>query len=125
MVLPCGASPLAIKASLMTTIRNTVADINSANATPSSFESALTELEGIVIAMEAGKMPLQDALDAYGRGIALLRRCQDTLSAAEEQIRILDANGLADFETPKEVPSPEGSSVAGLGDPAADGEQEG
>ncbi len=43
-------------------------------------------------------MPLQDALDAYRRGAALLRQCQETLTAAEQQVRILDANGLRDFD---------------------------
>ena len=82
----------------MATIKNTAPDIDSATAKPPSFESALSELEGIVAAMEAGQMPLQDALDAYKRGAALLRQCQDTLTAAEQQIRILDANGLRDFK---------------------------
>jgi len=82
----------------MATIKNTAPDIDSATATPPSFESALSELEGIVAAMEAGQMPLQDALDAYKRGAALLRQCQDTLTAAEQQIRILDADGLRDFK---------------------------
>ncbi len=82
----------------MATIKNTAPNIDSATATTPSFESALTELEGIVAAMEAGQMPLQEALDAYKRGVALLRQCQDTLAAAEQQIRILDANGLRDFE---------------------------
>ncbi len=43
-------------------------------------------------------MPLQDALDAYKRGVALLRQCQATLTAAEQQIRILDADGLREFD---------------------------
>ena len=43
-------------------------------------------------------MPLQDALDAYKRGVALLRHCQETLTVAEQQIRILDADGLRDFD---------------------------
>jgi exodeoxyribonuclease VII small subunit len=47
--------------------------------------------------MEAGQMPLQDALDAYQRGVVLLRQCQETLTAAEQQILILDANGLHEF----------------------------
>lgn len=109
----------------MATIPKTAADINSANATPPSFESALTELEGIVVTMEAGKMPLQDALDAYKRGIALLRQCEDTLSAAEQQIRVLDADGLRDFAAPEEVPGDAGRTLAGLVDPAAGDEREG
>lgn len=60
-------------------------------------------------------MPLQDALDAYKRGVALLRQCQATLTAAEHQIRILDANGLRDFDAGQETP---------LGGAVNDGEQE-
>jgi len=81
----------------MATKSNTPPPADSASASP-SFESALKELEGIVAAMEAGQMPLQDALDAYERGTALLRQCQETLAAAERQISILDANGLRDFD---------------------------
>lgn len=86
----------------MATLPNTVPDNDSANPAP-SFESALTELEGIVAAMEAGQMPLQDALDAYRRGAALLRQCQATLNAAEQQIRILDAGGLRDLDVANEL----------------------
>jgi exodeoxyribonuclease VII small subunit len=82
----------------MAQLSNTIPDTDSASAAPLSFESALKELEGIVTAMEAGQMPLQDALDAYKRGVTLLRRCQDTLTAAEQQISILDATGLRDFD---------------------------
>jgi exodeoxyribonuclease VII small subunit len=63
----------------MATNSNTIPDPDPASATAPSFEAALAELEGIVAAMEAGKMPLQDALDAYKRGVALLRQCQATL----------------------------------------------
>jgi len=74
----------------------------TADSVPSSatksFETALAELEGIVNSMEAGQMPLQASLDAYQQGVALLRQCQETLSAAEQQIGILDANGLQPFD---------------------------
>ena len=82
----------------MATTSNPVPDSDPASATSPSFEAALGELEGIAAAMEAGKMPLQDALDAYKRGVALLRQCQATLTAAEQQIRILDADGLREFD---------------------------
>jgi exodeoxyribonuclease VII small subunit len=81
----------------MATLLNPAPDTDSAITQLPSFESALTELESIVAAMEAGQMPLQDALEAYKRGVALLRQCQETLTAAEQQIRILDANGLREF----------------------------
>jgi len=91
----------------MATMQNTVPDIDSESTENLSFESALIELEGIVAAMEAGQMPLQDALDAYRQGMTLLRQCQDTLTAAEQQIRILDANGLRDF-SPESASEEEG-----------------
>jgi hypothetical protein len=38
------------------------------------------------------------ALDAYKRGVELLRQCQATLSAAEQQIRILEGDELREFD---------------------------
>ncbi len=93
----------------MATIPNSAPATDSAAAP--SFEQALGELEGIVAAMDAGQMPLQDALDAYKRGVALLRQCQETLTAAEQQIRVLDANGLRDFDATRD--GPQGKTAAG------------
>ena len=87
----------------MATNSKILPDSGPAGATAPSFEAALAELEGIVAAMEAGKMPLQESLDAYRRGVALLRQCQATLTAAEQQIRILDADGLREFEPPPDA----------------------
>ncbi len=96
----------------MATKSNTPPPADSASASQ-SFESALKELEGIVAAMEAGQMPLQDALDAYRRGTVLLRQCQDTLTAAERQISILDANGLRDFDAAGNAPAGDSGSGGG------------
>jgi exodeoxyribonuclease VII small subunit len=65
---------------------------------PQSFESSLSELETIIAAMEVGQMPLQETLDAYRRGVSLLRQCQDTLNAAEQQTRILENDALRDLK---------------------------
>lgn len=64
---------------------------------PDSFESSLSELEDIIACMEAGQMPLQESLAAYKRGALLLRTCQETLVAAEQQIRILQDGNLRSF----------------------------
>ncbi len=56
---------------------------------PKDFESAIAQLEDIVAAMESRELPLEDALDKYQNGIALLRYCQQTLSSAEARIRTL------------------------------------
>lgn len=71
--------------------------------TPASFESALTELEGIVAKMEGGQLPLKDALSAYQRGAQLLSFCQRELEEARQQVEILEKGVLKAFE-PGNVP---------------------
>ncbi|MDR2015845.1 MAG: exodeoxyribonuclease VII small subunit [Azoarcus sp.] len=65
---------------------------------PKTFEAAVSELETIVRQMETGSLPLEQALEQYQRGVALLRHCQDKLDAAEQQIRILEGNTLVAFQ---------------------------
>ena len=64
---------------------------------PKSFEAAVSELETIVQEMESCKLPLEDALARYQRGISLLRYCQGTLADAEQRIKILEGDALVDF----------------------------
>ena len=63
---------------------------------PASFEAALSELESIVREMEAGKLPLEQSLKAFERGTALLKHCQDALSAAEQKLQVLEAGQAVD-----------------------------
>ncbi|MDR0702761.1 MAG: exodeoxyribonuclease VII small subunit [Azoarcus sp.] len=63
-----------------------------------SFETAVSELETIVRQMEAGSLPLEQALEHYRRGTALLRQCQDKLDAAEQQVRVLEGDSLVPLE---------------------------
>lgn len=67
------------------------------NLAPQNFESALTELEQVVSAMEAGQLPLDQSLSAYKRGMELLQFCQSALQNAQQQVKILEAGGLKDF----------------------------
>jgi len=78
-------------------------------APPTSFEAALTELETIVAAMEAGQMPLEASLAAYKRGAELLQYCQAALQDAQQQVRILEADTLKNF-------SPSGDKSGAPGD---------
>ena len=54
------------------------------------FETALGELENIVSSMESGKLELEASITAYRRGMELMQHCQSQLTAADEQIRILE-----------------------------------
>jgi exodeoxyribonuclease VII small subunit len=65
-----------------------------ADELPKSFESALTELETIVRAMEAGDLTLEQSLAAHRRGLALAKYCQEILSQAQAQVRVLERDAL-------------------------------
>ncbi len=53
------------------------------------FEQALAELEGLVERLERGDLPLEEALKAFERGVALTRHCQVSLQAAQQKVDIL------------------------------------
>jgi exodeoxyribonuclease VII small subunit len=72
--------------------------VKSKQAEPQpSFEQSVAELEAIVASMERDDLPLEDALASYQRGVALLRQCQGTLSAAEQKIKMLEDGQLVDL----------------------------
>jgi exodeoxyribonuclease VII small subunit len=61
-----------------------------------AFEGALDELEGLVDRLEAGDLPLEDALATFERGVALSRRCAALLERAERRIdELVQADGGA------------------------------
>ena len=68
--------------------------------TPTSFESALADLETIIQAMESGEMPLETALASYKDGIELIKYCQGKLSDAERQLKVLEDDQLKTMELP-------------------------
>jgi exodeoxyribonuclease VII small subunit len=56
------------------------------------FETALADLETIVKELEAGDLPLEQALKRYEDGIKLVRYCNQTLDAAEKRVTLLTAD---------------------------------
>lgn len=53
------------------------------------FEQAFRELEGLVEKLERGDLSLEQSLEAYERGLALHRACQQTLDNALRKVEIL------------------------------------
>jgi exodeoxyribonuclease VII small subunit len=51
-----------------------------------SFEEAIKELTDIVGKIEQGKIPLQDSLEQYEKGMALIKHCRGILEKAEKRI---------------------------------------
>jgi exodeoxyribonuclease VII small subunit len=58
-----------------------------------SFESILKDLETVVETLEAGDLPLEEALDKFEHGIRLSREGARRLEAAEKRIQEILADG--------------------------------
>ena len=56
-----------------------------------SFEETITQLSGIVGRIEQGRIPLQDGLEEYERGMALIKHCRAILEKAEKRIEKISA----------------------------------
>ncbi|PWK11514.1 exodeoxyribonuclease VII small subunit [Tumebacillus permanentifrigoris] len=54
-----------------------------------TFEQALERLEQIVRAMEAGDLPLEQAIAEFQEGMSLARVCREKLDQAEQKIEML------------------------------------
>lgn len=51
-----------------------------------TFEQAIGQLKGIVDSIEQGEIPLQDSLEQYEKGMALIKHCREILQKAEQRI---------------------------------------
>jgi len=54
-----------------------------------AFGEALAELETIVGQLEGGQLELEDSLEKYERGVALLRALQTRLAEAQQKVTVL------------------------------------
>ncbi len=61
---------------------------------PESYESAMQELDTLVMRLESGDLPLDQLLSGYQRGALLLQFCREKLQAVEDQIKVLDDGAL-------------------------------
>ena len=67
-----------------------------------SYEEALAELEGIVLALEEGQSQLEEAIRLFERGQALAARCGVLLEAAELKVKQVVGEEVTDFEEESE-----------------------
>jgi exodeoxyribonuclease VII small subunit len=72
------------------------------------FDERMQRLEALVAKLESGELPLEQALERYQEGIALLRGCHATLASfrrrVEELSREADAARVA-FEGDPDAPA--------------------
>jgi exodeoxyribonuclease VII small subunit len=54
-----------------------------------TFEENLAELETIVARLELGKLPLEENVALFERGVALTKACRTVLADAEHRIQVV------------------------------------
>jgi exodeoxyribonuclease VII small subunit len=64
-----------------------------------TFEDALRELDEVVSALEAGRIPLEDMLQLSQRGTALADYCEQKLSEVEATLETLVTNSSGELVT--------------------------
>ncbi|MCE9520476.1 MAG: exodeoxyribonuclease VII small subunit [Verrucomicrobia bacterium] len=75
-----------------------------------SFEEAMGSLETIVNSLETERLPLEEMVTAYERGVSLLRTCRARIESARQRVEIITADlegrGTATLEefTPMDAP---------------------
>jgi exodeoxyribonuclease VII small subunit len=74
----------------MTSKKTTTAQFEETIDPQMRYEAALKELESLVMAMESGKLSLEETLAAYKRGAALLKHCQGVLAQVEQQVKVIE-----------------------------------
>ncbi len=75
---------------------------NSVDVEKLSYKEASQELERIIRSLESGDMELEDSLESYTRGVALLKSLRTRLAEAEQKVSVL----LQDIDgTDKLVPA--------------------
>ncbi len=63
-----------------------------------TYEEAFDELESIVAGLEGEQATLEEAMQLFERGQALVKRCGALLEQAELKVQTLSTNGLDEFE---------------------------
>ncbi len=69
-----------------------------------SFETNLKDLESLVKELEAGNVPLEDAIKKYTEAMEIAKTCSEKLNNATEKVnKILASDGVVkDFEVKDE-----------------------
>ncbi len=65
-------------------------------ATDKKFEDALQDLESVVEKLDAGTLSLEESLQAFEEGVALVRFLEEKLTEVEKRVEVLtrDNSGL-------------------------------
>ena len=69
--------------------------------TNKKFEAALEDLELVVEQLETGELSLEDSLDAFEKGVGLVKYCNQKLDEVEKKVELLvkDKEGKLQLKT--------------------------
>jgi len=65
------------------------AELQAEAADAVGFEEGLAQLAALVASLESGGLGLSESIEAYERGVGLLRRLHGELAQAEERVKVL------------------------------------
>ncbi len=77
-----------------------------------NFEESIKRLKTIVDQIEQGEIPLQDSLEQYEQGMALIKHCRTILQTAEKRIEKISKAQADAAEPAAEEPAPESGDDA-------------
>ena len=63
---------------------------------PDNFDQGMAELEQLVEKMESGDVPLEQSIEHFERGMAIVRACQKALNEAEQKIVKITGDGASE-----------------------------
>lgn len=74
---------------------------SSANKKPTTlpFEAAYQELEKLVRRMESGEQSLEQSLEDFEQGVALMKQCHQSLRSVEQKVEMLVKDNQGLFST--------------------------
>lgn len=78
------------------------------------FEDSIKQLKTIVDKIEQGQIPLQDSLEQYEQGMALIQHCRQILQKAEKRIEKISKTD----EEPSGAPSEPADEASGSAEDA-------
>lgn len=64
-------------------------DTTQADIAKLSFREAMSELDSVVARLESNELELEESLEAYERGVALLRELKTRLDGAQQKVEVL------------------------------------
>ncbi len=68
-------------------------------AADKKFENALQDLEGVVEKLDSGTLSLEESLQAFEEGVALVRFLEEKLTEVEKQVEVLTRDNSGLFQT--------------------------